>query len=254
MNQKSLKMRTLALAAYASVAMAVPGAASVVGVPAPVIEVNGAAGNFGTYVGTGTTLTLTSQPGVTITADATGLGPNDSANEYGTSAYVEYFVVVTGGEYGDLVPLLVTGSLNTSASAPDGGDVSYGTASIGLSFFNGNYGASENVSCGNLLRGEDCSDPTWSGTLAALAAVGYNNVIEISATAVVESSGSAHAFADPYVQIDPAFLATHPGYDLTLNVGNTATEAPEPASIFLAGSCLAILVSVRKRRFFKTVR
>jgi hypothetical protein len=108
--------------------------------------------------------------------------------------------------------------------------VSYGQASLSISFDGGNYGASENVFCGNVSRGEDCSNPSWSGTLSALAGVGYNNVVELSAMSVVESSGAAYAFADPYITIDPTFLANNPGYALVLNVGNAASATPEPTT------------------------
>jgi hypothetical protein len=119
-------IRRFFLAACAAAAMALPAAANIIAVPPPVVEVNGFVGNFGTFSTPGATITLTSAPLPTITANTTGLGPNDSANEYYPTGSISYNVVVTGGNIGDLVPLLITGSLGTSTSAPDGGDVSYG--------------------------------------------------------------------------------------------------------------------------------
>jgi hypothetical protein len=229
--------------------MAIPSAADTITVPAPVIDLNGGVGDFGTYSSPGSTITLSSFPNPSITANTTGLGPNDSANEFDTTGLIEYYVVVTGGQYGDLVPLTVAGSLSTSASGGDAGDVINSNASLSLVFFDGNYGASESVSCGNVARGEDCSNPTWSGTLTAIAGEGYNNAIAISVSTAVESEGTATAFADPYVYIDPAFLAAHPNYSLTLDVGNTPSGAPEPSTLLLASSCLlGLFTAIRKKR------
>jgi hypothetical protein len=244
-------IRSVLFTACASLAIALPAAADSINVLPTVIQVdvNGVgASDFGTYAGSGSTITLTSTPNPRITSDTTGLGPDDTANEYFAEAYIDYYVGITGGQYGDLVPLLVSGSLSSSASAPDGGDVSYGQASLSITFDGGNYGASENVFCGNVSRGEDCSNPSWSGTLSALAGVGYNNVVAISAMTVVESSGIAHAFADPYITIDPTFLASHPGYALVLTEGNTASATPEPSTLLLAFGCLLGLFIARRKR------
>jgi PEP-CTERM motif len=241
------RMRRLLFAVCASVAMAVPAAADII-VPPPYIEVNGGVGNFGTFSSAGSTITLTSTPNPSITASTTGLGPNDSANEYDTEGVVGYYVVITGGQQGDPVPLIVTGSLSTSASGGDAGDVISASAAINLSFYSGNYGASESVGCGNVARGEDCSNPTWSGSLTAIAGEGYSNFISITTTTVVESSGTAYAFADPVVAIDPTFLAANPEYSLALNVGNTPTAAPEPSTLMLASGCLLGLVFARRKK------
>ncbi len=239
-------MRTLLFSICASVALAVPAAADTI--PLPSIQVNGAPGDFGSYVTPGSTIILSSLPNPSVTATTAGLGPNDTANEYYAQGSISYNVEITGGQYGDSVPLLVAGSLSTSASAPDGGDVSYGQASIGITGFGGIYGDSASAFCGDVIRGADCSHPTWSGILSAIGGVGYNNLIQISAMSVVESSGSAYAFADPYVYIDPTFLAANPGYSLVLNVGNSPTAAPEPSTLMLAATCLfGLIVASRKK-------
>ena len=242
------RMRSLLFVACASAIMAIPSAADTIAVPAPSIEVNGGVGNFGTFTTPGSSITLSSLPNPSITASTTGLGPNDSNNEFSAEGLLEYYVVITGGQQGDPVPLTVAGSLSTSASGGDSGDVINSTASIGLTFYSGNYGASESVGCGNVARGEDCSNPTWSGTLTAIAGEGYSNVISIAVTTTVESAGTATAFADPYVYIDPAFLAANPEYSLTLNVGNTPASTPEPSTLLLASSCLLGLFIARRRK------
>jgi hypothetical protein len=67
------------------------------------------------------------------------------------------------------------------------------------------------------------------------------------------SSGNYSNFLDPYIAVDPAFLASHPGVVLTLSpgVGNepVSMAAPEPATIALLGASLAgVAFPVRRRR------
>jgi hypothetical protein len=236
----ALRIRSLLLAAFGSVIMALPSAADTI--PAPVIEVNGGVGDFGTFANTGSTITLSSSPNPSIAAVTSGNG--------GTEGFIQYFVVLTGGQFGDQVPLTVTGSLSTSASGGGPGDVINSDASIGLTFFDGNYGATESVFCGNVERGEDCSDPTWSGSLSAIAVEGYDNTIAIFTSTEVSGVGTATAYADPYVYIDPGFLADHPEYSLELNVGNTASSTPEPSTLLLAPGCLLGLFLARKKLAF----
>jgi hypothetical protein len=238
------RMRSLLFAACACLTLVVPVTATTITfVPAPVIQVNGEPGDFGTFSTPGSTITLASLPNPSITATTSGSGS--------TEGIIDYYVVITGGQFGDAVPLLVTGSLSTSASGGTANDVVDTSAGIGINFFNGNYGASESVSCGNVLRGEDCSNFSWSGTLSALAVVGYDNVIAISASTTVSGSGTGYAFADPYVYIDPAFLATHPDYGLALNVGNTASTTPEPSTLLLASGCLLGLFVAARRKVLR---
>jgi hypothetical protein len=236
----ALRIRSLLLAACAPAIMALPSVADTI--PAPVIEVNGGVGDFGTFENTGSTITLSSLPNPSITAVTSGDGDTEGS--------IQYFVVLTGGQFGDQVPLTVTGSLSTSASGGGPGDVINSSASIGLVFFDGNNGGSESVGCGNVARGEDCSDPTWSGSISAIAVEGYDNTIGIFASTDVSGVGTATANADPYVYIDPDFLAEHPEYSLELNVGNTASATPEPSTLLLASGCLLGLFLARKKLVF----
>ena len=59
----------------------------------------------------------------------------------------------------------------------------------------------------------------------------------------------AEAFADPYLYVDPAFLATHPGYTVLVSpgIGNTA-PVPEPAAALLFGAGLLGLMARRRLR------
>jgi hypothetical protein len=63
---------------------------------------------------------------------------------------------------------------------------------------------------------------------------------------------SATASADPYIQIDPAFLAANPGYSLVLSpsVGNipTSSSTPEPTSFGLVAAGLIGAYGWSKRR------
>ncbi|MES2128487.1 MAG: PEP-CTERM sorting domain-containing protein [Pseudomonadota bacterium] len=63
------------------------------------------------------------------------------------------------------------------------------------------------------------------------------------------STSSSSAFIDPYIQIDPVWLAEHPGYqvDVGSDVGNLpAVPEPNTAGMFLLG--LAAIISTRRGR------
>ena len=64
----------------------------------------------------------------------------------------------------------------------------------------------------------------------------------------VPTSGTASAFVDPLIYIDPAFLIDHPGYSIEVDAGIGNTPAvPEPTSVaMLAAGVLAMLVFRRR--------
>lgn len=197
----------------------------------------------------GSTVSAAGSPYAVASSNSTGIGEDGSGSTSG-SAELQYYVVVNGGTAGDLVPLDVEGSLSTSALGDTGYDVTNAEASLTLSFENGSIHASESVACGNVLRGGNCSDNQWSGTLHANAAVGYYNKVTLVASTNIAGAGSANAYADPHIYIDPAFANANPQYTLSLNVSNVLpqTGVPEPASWLLELGALGVLGGVWFRR------
>jgi hypothetical protein len=168
-----------------------------------------------------------------------------------------YDILLTGGNAGDAVPLLISGVLNSSSLGAEDYDVTNSAASLILNFANGTSGARADVSCGNVLRGGDCSHPNWSGTLSAVGWVGYDNFVTLFASAEVAGAGFADAFADPHVSIDPAFQALHPEYQLDISplVGNElAAAAPEPATWLFTSGALLMAGLLRRRRLSHPAR
>ena len=245
-----VEWRRLLLCTCAAAAMAVSARAGIV--PDPIVR--GHAGQInifapGSFAEGGAILDITSLPAVSLTALVTGLGSQGSGVSDG-AGFFQYDVLITGGQFGDSVPLFVDGALSAHGLGVDGYDVTDSSATLALSFANGNHGAAAAVSCGNILRGSDCSNSNWSGTLAAVGWVGYDNWVELTVSATVAGAGFANAYADPHVYIDPVFLAANPGYDLVLNVGNSlapATATPEPSSLLFAASALAGVALLRRR-------
>jgi len=70
----------------------------------------------------------------------------------------------------------------------------------------------------------------------------------VSTPSGLPSSGTASSFLDAYIQIDPTWAASHPGYTLATDprIGVSAVPAPGSAAMVLAG--LALLVCVRRPR------
>jgi hypothetical protein len=81
---------------------------------------------------------------------------------------------------------------------------------------------------------------------------------EVFLSAQIELSSlfqsSASALADPYIQIDPSFLSTHPGFSVVVSDGITnsprgggSSTVPEPATVWSLGSGLLVLVRVARK-------
>jgi hypothetical protein len=237
--------RRFILCSCAAAILAVPGAAATIQ-PLVYGNINGVnVSGIGNYTVGGSTVTMTTQPGVSLSAHT------NASN--GVSVVLDYYFDITGGQVGDNVPISVDGLVSVNAVGDDGSVSAAADATFSISLANGNHGASHSLYCGNVLRGASCGSDSWAGALQAIGWVGYTNTVQLQVDVSVNNgSGSADAYADPHVYIDPTFAASHPEYGLEFSpaTGNSlaGTSAPEPSSWFLLVSgALAGAVLLRRR-------
>jgi hypothetical protein len=171
------------------------------------------------------------------TASLSSLG-NASAD-----ASLRYFYEVDGPTAGINVPMFVSALLQDAASA----DI--GASSHADAFFRLNNGLGVVFAPGVDADGAGPTTGTFGQTLSFNQISGVIGIVDLGVSLTVHSDGVglAHAsgLADPYIFIDPAFLATHPGYSVTVSEGvSNSPQAPEPApfALFLLGlGCLAYM-------------
>ena len=97
---------------------------------------------------------------------------------------------------------------------------------------------------------------SFSGAFHITALTGVEGSVWLRADADIDNGGSASAFADPTIIIDPAFAATDPGYlshfrlSFSPGVINGAGAVPEPAAwvLLLAGFGF-VGTAVRRRSY-----
>ena len=152
-----------------------------------------------------------------------------------------------------MVPLLFTASLTTSVSGPG---TSADTSASGSIV----WGVGDFIQGCTLLGASFC--PSLGSNSSSDASVTdspysvqLNTVQRIDMTISGGTAWSAggtgfSATLDPLVEIDPAFLLTHPGFSLefSANIPTAATSVPEPASVAIFGTGLAALGVVRRKR------
>lgn len=167
------------------------------------------------------------------------------------STAVQYdFMVNSGGSFGDVVPITISGYAffdsmgHGSASGYTRvarSSTAGGASSGSLSFRQLNW------SCGN--GGSDCGAVIPFTITVQIDAFGFAQVgeigrISLSAVArIIEAAPYAtqvSAYVDPLITIDPGYLATHPNAQLLVNASiiNAATPPvpePHPALLLLAG-------------------
>lgn len=251
-NRKFFTYRSFAIALCLCAAFAAPGWADDINAPIFMLNCNGDqvySNTGGQSSCEGGSVSAFASPYATVTSNFVGIGSYGSGVTGGT-AQLTYYVVVSGGNPGDAVPVDVAATLSSNAQGPTAADVTDSSASITLNFANGTSSGLENVGCSNVLRGGDCSDNQWSGTLSAIAWVGYDNTVTLVASTGIAGAGFAQAYADPHVYIDPMFAAANPQYNLLLNVSNVmpSTGVPEPASWLLEIGALSVLAVLYLRR------
>jgi len=160
---------------------------------------------------------------------------------------IAYFFTVSGPTTGVPVPILIdskmTGSYQTTAHGSE-------NISMRLQVNSAPQSASHVFACGgagSLPTNVPCAN--WTGTQSAITSVGYPNSIVMDYALSSNSGGSADAFWDPYIYIDPTF-ANASAYSISVSpgVGNVPTSAsPEPASFLLVGPMLGLAIFLRRR-------
>jgi hypothetical protein len=121
---------------------------------------------------------------------------------------------------------------NVETQVPDGEYSAQfvASATISIDFYNGNlYQVVNGGGSGSSIQHEG----TFVGnpTLSVMSDTIYD--ISLSATVINTDYGSVVATADPYIFIDPSFLALNPGYTIVFSPGisnSIADTIPEPST------------------------
>jgi hypothetical protein len=165
----------------------------------------------------------------------------------GAGATSFYYFQVTGGNAGDVVPILIDVRLEASSTSESS------AFARALIYTSGEGQTHVEEVCANPT--DTCESTPVFESLSFLAVSGYtlNSVTlyaQATATATHFSDESARAYADPYIYIDPRFPnASAYGITVSPGVGNApvASPVPEPETYWLVGSALGALVLSRRR-------
>ena len=191
---------------------------------------------------------LTLSPFVNLSVQVSTLGVFlNGVHGGGATAAVRYFFEVTGGNSGDVVPLLIATNLSTDATAASGGHSFASLSAFTNSFGNSFVAVCTNESCGT-------TDSSFSGLLSTRARSGEVGELDLQVSAGSGpslNSGFASASADPFIYVDPSFSAASQ-YSILVSpgVGNgiEAASVPEPGSAGLLALSVGLLwIAVRKR-------
>jgi hypothetical protein len=188
---------------------------------------------LGTFSAFGSTATVIRDPYAGVMASAaSGLDHEIK----GASSVLDYYMVA-GGPTGPGLRLLISFNLGAQSQGPDG---TISSASIEVD------GINDRVQEVRLLQCPNCGSEGMHTELSIPATAGFVYKIELTAAAGTVGSGSASAFADPLITIDPSTpnaslysIELSPGVVNALGPAADAATTPEPASFALFGLGMA---------------
>jgi PEP-CTERM motif-containing protein len=156
---------------------------------------------------------------------------------FNTIATLTYSFEVVGGSVGDRVPLLIAASLDTAATPH-----SFAAALMDVTT---SLGSSLTRACTD----GSCPGTNFDRTISLQAVSGQIGSLEltIQAATIFLFDGTASAFADPHIFVDPNFVGAG-NYSIVLseNVGNGIRTIPEPTSLALLGVSLLGFAGARR--------
>lgn len=200
--------------------------------------------------------------------------------------FTHYFWVVVGADPDDhsIVPIWFSTSMSVDASAGEassgiGAALVYGGGGVG------NFRSEIVAAACSGSGGLDCHDPygnpyassaSFSSSIAYSAFAGIEGDVNLlgTVTALADCAGAGgilgmggcggtestvNVFVDPYIFIDPVFLASHPGYSILVSEGMSNDPAPpaaipEPETYTMLLSGLAALGFTTRRRMQKAAQ
>ena len=173
------------------------------------------------------------------------------------SAGLTYSYVINGPAIDLLVPMFATFHLGATATGGLPGSEVLANATLFIRGVNGTSIGRQEIaqSC------PGCGPLDFRGTLSFLQLSGHFDRVELSVAASTSAgagiSALATAFVDPYIFIDPAWLADHPGYSVAVSagIGNAApgvAAIPEPQTYAMMLAGLGLLGFAVRRRKNKT--
>jgi PEP-CTERM motif len=194
---------------------------------------------------------IVTDPFVMLQASAAaGVGTN------GTEAFASlgFSFEIVGGTPSDQVPILITTNLATEVQGKNAHVDSRITVSPQPSIPGS---AVQEFTCADIENAavlcNGIPDTEFDGTLSVTAFADVLGSVQMVVSVGASDGSDAIGSADPMIEIDPTYLATHPGLTIALSdgVGNglppsSPTGVPEPSSLALLAVGLAALVGLRR--------
>ncbi len=195
-------------------------------------------------------------PGVIVRANA--MSPAGSGNSAQANAGATYFFQVVGGSEGDIVPLLISTTLEASSRMPQN---PAGYAQASLVTFTLADGLHTRASVCTYMTACQAPFSSFSGTVSLQGTSGgAGEFVNLTAQAFAAGGNNglfdefASAFGDPFIYIDPTFVnASLYSVIVSPGVANLApgqvpdpgAQVPEPGTLWLVGMGIGLL---RQRR------